>query len=118
MMRIRFGYENTQLTEKYIGKDDPCEHLARWKKYWGEEPQPKWVNIFYHTLDTIPMNGYLKIELRQGTTEWDVLKERFLLSFSFEEGFRCIAKALQEIKATIFKMSEEPVTWVQRDWST
>jgi len=56
MMRLRFEYDNTQVTENYSGKDDRCNHLARWTKAWGTEPQPEWVHIFCHTLDIIPMN--------------------------------------------------------------
>ena len=89
------------------------EHVARWTKAWGEEPQTKWVHIFCHMLDTIPMNRYLETELRHGTTEWDVLKESFLLVFIFEDGFECIDEALQEIKAAIFRIPEECVAWVQ-----
>lgn len=56
--------------------------------------------------------------MQLGTTKWDVLKESFMLTFSFEDGFECIDEALQEIKATIFRMLEDPVTWVQLGWST
>lgn len=28
MMKLWFGYSNTQIVEKYRGKDDPREHLA------------------------------------------------------------------------------------------
>lgn len=41
-----------------------------------------------------------------------------MLTFSFEDGFECIVEALQEIKAAIFRMPEEPLTWVQPNWST
>ena len=40
------------------------------------------------------MNWYLETELRHDTTEWDVLKEGFLLTFNFEDGFECIDEAL------------------------
>jgi len=63
-------------------------------KSWGEEPQPEWVHIFCHTLDMILMNWYLETELQHGTTEWDVLKEIFMLTFSFEDGFECIDETL------------------------
>lgn len=59
------------------------------------------------------MNWYLEIELRHGMDEWDIPREFFLLNFSFEDGFICINEVLQEIKATIFKMPEELVEWVQ-----
>jgi len=40
-----------------------------------------------------------------------------MLTFSFQYGFECTNEELQEIKATIFRMDEEPVAWVQPDWS-
>ena len=64
------------------------------------------------------MNWYLEMELRHGTTEWDILRESFLLTLSFENGFACIDEALQEIKAAIFRMPKELVEWVQVDWYT
>lgn len=87
MMKLRFRYTNTRITEKQTGKDDLHEHLARWTKAWGEELEPEWVHIFCHTLDTILMNWYLETEMRHGTVEWDILKEIFLLNFIFEDGF-------------------------------
>jgi len=103
------------MTEKYSGKDDQCEHLDQWTKAWGEEPQQEWVHIFCHTLYTIPMNWYLEMELHHGTTEWDILRERFLLTFSFEDGFECIDEVPQGIKDAIFRTLEESVEWVQLD---
>ncbi len=79
-MKLRFGYDNTYMMGKYIGKDDPCEHLARWTKAWGEELQPKWFHIFCHTLDTIPMKWYLETELRHGMAKLDIMKGIFLLT--------------------------------------
>lgn len=31
-MKLRFGYANTKMIEKYSGKDDPCDHLTQWTK--------------------------------------------------------------------------------------
>lgn len=83
------------MTEKYSGKDGLRDHLAQWTKAWGTKPQPKWVHILCHILDTIPMNWYLEIELCHGTNEWDILRESFLLTSIFEDGFECIDEALQ-----------------------
>jgi len=94
MMKLRLRYVNTRLTKKYSGKDDLREHLVRWTKAWGEEPQLEWVNIFCQTLDTIPMNWYLKTELCHRIAEWDILREFFLLTFRFEDGFVCIDESL------------------------
>jgi len=41
------------------------------------------------------VNWYLETELCHGTAEWNVLKEGFLLTFSFEDGFSSIDEALQ-----------------------
>lgn len=118
MIKLRFGYVNTQMIEKYSGKDDPYDHLAQWTKSWGRKPKLEWVHIFCHTLDTIPMNQYWEMEFRHGIDEWDILWDIFLLTFIFEDVFECIAEALQEIKVTIFKTPKGMVEWTQLDWST
>ena len=118
MMKLRFGYVNTHMTEKYSGKDDLRVHFAWWTKAWGKEPQQEWVHIFCHTLEIIPVNWYLETELCHGTTERDILRESFLLTFNFENGFECIDEALQELKANNFRAPVELVQWVQTDLST
>ena len=98
------------LVDKYNGRDDPRTHLVKWSKVYGEEPQPKWVHLFYHTLDVIPMNCYTKMELHHGMSEWDVLHESFLLTFTFEDHLSDIVDdALQVVKAIIFKIPQEPM---------
>ena len=118
MMKLRFGRVNTRITEKYNGRGDPRDHLLKWTKVWGTKPHPEWVHIFFHTSDTIPMNWYLETELRHSNTEWDVLKEGFLLTFIFEDGFTSIEEALQEIKVVNFRTPTSPMEWTQLDWST
>ena len=85
---------------------------------WGEIPQSEWVHIFIHTLDVIPMNLYLEMEMQHETADYDEMKDIFLLTFSFEDRFECIDEALQEIKETIFRTLVEPITWIQPYWST
>ena len=118
MMKLRFGRANTRMTKKYNGKDDPRNHLAKWTKAWVEEPQPEWVHIFCHNLDTIPKNWYLKMEIYHGTTQWDVLNEGFLLTFSFEDGFDGIDEVLQEVKAAIFRIMQDPLDLIQPEVAT
>lgn len=118
MMMLWFGYANTSIAKKYTRKDDLREYLARCRKAQGEEPQPKWVHIFYHTLDMILMKWYLETELRHGTQSGMFQKESFLLTFNFEDEFEYIDGVLQEIKSTIFKILEEPIAWLKPDWST
>jgi len=85
MMQIWFGKPHMQLTNKYDGRDDPRAHLAKWTKVYGEEPQPKWVHLFCHTLDIIPINWYIEMELRHGMSEWDILCKGSMLTFTFED---------------------------------
>lgn len=56
MMQISFGNPEFQIADKYDGCDDQRMHLTRWVQAYGEEPQPEWVHLFYHTLDVIPRN--------------------------------------------------------------
>jgi len=74
--------------------------------------------LFYHTLDVIPMNWYLKIELYHEKLEWDILRQGFLMTFSFEDGFECIDEVLQEVKETIFRIQQDPLDLIQLDWTT
>ena len=40
------------------------------------------------------MNWYLETELLHGTAEWDVLREGFMRTFNFEDGFESIDELL------------------------
>lgn len=72
MIMLRFGCPKVRLNEKYNERNDPHDHLIKWTKVYGMKPQPKWVHLFYHAFDTIPMNWYLETELHHGTVEWDI----------------------------------------------
>ena len=94
MMRIHFGQLKVRMTYKYDKRDDLLDHLIKWSKAYGAEPQPEWVHLFCHTLGVIPMNWYLDTEFHHGTEEWDILCQGFLMMFSFEDGFECIDMVL------------------------
>jgi len=81
MTILWFGHPNVQLTKKYDGRNDLRDHLVKW-------------TIFCHTLDIIPMNWYLEMELYNGTVEWDILREGFFMIFNFEDGFENIDEAM------------------------
>ena len=78
----------------YSGIEHLRIHLANRIAVWGEESQPKWVNIFIHTLENVPINWYLETELRHGTLEWATLKESVVLDFIFESGFHSVDESL------------------------
>ena len=107
-----------RLTNKYDGQNDPRTHLAKWTQAYGEKPQPEWVHLFCHTLDDIPMNWYIETELLHGTGEWDILREGFMMTFSFQEEFDSIDEVLQEVKAAIFRIPQDPFDLIHPEWAT
>jgi len=46
MTRVWFGHPQVQLIEKYDGRNDPRDHLAKWTEVYGAKPQPEWVHLF------------------------------------------------------------------------
>lgn len=93
--------------------------MAKWTKVYGKKPQLEWMHLLRHTLDVIPMNWYIKMELHHGTSEWDIMCEGFMLTFSFEDGWGdSINEELQEIKEAIFRIPQEPLALSQPKWAT
>lgn len=64
------------------------------------------------------MKWYLEIKLCHDTAEWDILREGFVMTFSFEDGFERINEVLQEVKVEIFIILQDPLELIQIDWST
>lgn len=93
-------------------------HLTRWTNAYGEELKPKWLHLFYHTLDVIPRNWYIETKLRHGTSEWDILHEGFLKTFMFQDEWMDIVDdALKAVKAAIFRNPREPEEVAQMEWA-
>jgi len=64
------------------------------------------------------MNWYTETELRHGIGEWEVLREGFLLTFTFEDCWSdTMDDALQAVKAAIFKIPQEPMEVLQPEWA-
>ena len=40
--------------------------------------------MFIHTMDTIPKNWYLELEMHKETRKWDELTQMFKVTFTFE----------------------------------
>jgi len=40
------------------------------------------------------------------------------MTFNFEDGFKCTDEALQEVKVTIFRILQDPLDFIQPDWTT
>lgn len=56
--------------------------------------------------------------LRHGIGEWDILRKGFIITFNFEDGFDYIDEVLQEVKATIFRIPQDPLDMIQPNWTT
>jgi hypothetical protein len=61
---------------------------------------------FIHTLETIPKNWYLEMEVHRDTTEWGYISQRFKETFTFQHKSPSIYTTLQEIKHKIFNEEE------------
>jgi len=56
------------------------------------------------------MNWYIKMELHCGMSEWDILREGFLLTLMFEDcWWNIVDDTLQVVKETIFKIPQKPM---------
>jgi hypothetical protein len=60
---------------------------------------------FIHTLDMIPKNWYLELEMQRETANLDELTQRFKVTFTFEYESPLVDVALQSIRTMVF--SEE-----------
>jgi len=64
-------------------------------------------------LDVIPINWYLETDLHHGTVNWNDMKDNFIFTFSFVDGFQFIDDALQEIREEILWTPNELIAWLQ-----
>ena len=78
----------------YIGKSSQRDHIELCVDRWQEVPQQEWVHQFSSTLDTVPNNWYVELELRWRIKRWIEMVEHFITTFSFEDDFPSIDEAL------------------------
>lgn len=65
------------------------------------------------------MNWYTETELRHGMSEWDILCELFLLTFTFKDHWwDTVDDVLQAVKVVIFKIPQEAMEELQSEWVT
>jgi hypothetical protein len=69
LIQIRFNTEEGYMTQKHTGEGNPTYHVAKCEKTWKSIPRNEWIHKFIHTLDTIPKNWYLELEMHIDTTE-------------------------------------------------
>ena len=73
LMAIRFFNDKECLQQKYKGESDPRSHIQICEQNWSEIPEDEWVQLFIHTLDTVPRNWYNETELHRGTITWPLM---------------------------------------------
>jgi predicted acetyltransferase len=76
------------------------------KNHGNQVPRKEWTHRFIHTLDTIPKNWYLELEMHRDTTDWDYITQRFQVTFTFQNESPLISTTLQVIKQKIFTEEE------------
>ena len=101
-MEIWFGEGILYVREKCTGLTSPVEHINTCSTMWKDIPKKEWVHMFIHTLDLIPRNWYMSLELWRGTAEWDELARNFKQTFSYEDEIPMMDAALKVIKVNIF----------------
>jgi 23S rRNA A2030 N6-methylase RlmJ len=65
---------------------------------WSNIPQEQWVHKFIKTLDTMPINWYLQVELRLTSSEWHGMTQNFIATFLFESPYPIVDQALQVVR--------------------
>jgi hypothetical protein len=78
---------------------------------WRSVPKQGWTHLFIHTLDTIPNNEYLELEVRRETTDREELTHNLKVTFNFEDEAPSVDTTLQVIKNKIFA-SEDSIELV------
>ena len=66
--------------------------------------------MFIHTLDMIPRNWYMSLELRRGIVDWDDLANSFIHTFSYANENPFINIDLQVIQDKKFEEIFVPVS--------
>ena len=101
-MEVRFCEEVTLINHKYLGLENPIEHLNHYRMVFAEYPRQEWVHHFIHTLEMTPRSWYASMELRQGTQDWEEVSKQFTHTFEFVDEKPTVDAALQVIKEKIF----------------
>ena len=90
-MEVRFGEDVTLINNKYLGLEDPIEHMNHCRTVFAKYPQQEWVHHFVHTLEMTPNAS---MELREGTQDWEGLAKKFSHTFEFTNEHPIVDDAL------------------------
>jgi hypothetical protein len=97
------------LHRSILGLSCPTDHLTQCTVTWSSVPKKEWMHLFVHTLDTIPKNWYIELEVHRGTTDWEYLTHNFKVTFNFEDDAPSVDTTLQIIKNKIFTSEDSMI---------
>lgn len=88
----------------FNGSFEPQEHIRSYIHQWDVDSVPSQhsLNLFIHSLGTIPRAWYLHEELQHHTPYWQFLQAQFYHDFSFQGKSLEVIVALQIIKDIFF----------------
>jgi len=89
------------MMHKYIGEGNPKDHAAQCKKVWESIPRKEWTHKFICTLDIIPKNLYIELEMPRDTTKWEYITQQLKVIFTFHNASPIISAVLHAIKHKI-----------------
>jgi hypothetical protein len=91
---------------KYIGLSCPTNHVTKFIMQWRVVPRQEWTHLFLYTLETIPKNQYIELEVHRGTRYWEELTKNFKVTFSFESNNPLIDLQLQVLRNNFFALED------------
>jgi len=103
---------------KYTCQTSQRKHIDSCIETWQAVPQIEWVHMFISTLDIIPRNCYIELELRRGTKTWGEMVKHFIGTFSFEDDNPAIDGALQVVKENIWDERNITTELAESEWDT
>jgi hypothetical protein len=72
---------------------------------------------FINTLDTMPINWYLQVELCLTTSDWYGMTQNFLATFLFESQYPLVDKSLQVVRQKLFEAPNLPLEKEEDEWT-
>jgi hypothetical protein len=101
LLQVKFKTKTKYILQKHIGLILPTDHLTQCTTTWSLVPKHEWTHLFVHTLDTIPKNWYIELEVCRGITDWEELTCNFKVTFSFENDAPLVDTTMKMIKNKI-----------------
>ena len=115
LLLIRFGADIGGIESLYDRVLGPTPHIRSYEEAWKDRSKDEWVHLFVHTLDSSPRYWYAETELRQGTENWQTLRENLYLTFDRSE-YPSVDDALELLH---IRIADDPLPIsIQTHWTT